>query len=343
MARNKTLLVGPYPDDKLQHIGGTTILFKLFVEYFINHKIPFAYISTIKYQGLGHRFLNFVYVFVKAFLELPKCNIVILNLSRRGLKYIAPCMYFYARLIHVKVAIRMFGGDSKEEFSNLSPLSKKIYFRIFKNADLLFFETKNEVEHFKKINKGVYWFPNCRRYPLEFKRRTYKKKFVFISQVKIDKGIKIVLDLFNNLSADYSLEIYGPILDQELLFVKELSWYKGIIPFDEVSYALDRNDVLLLPTFYKGEGYPGVVIEAYSMSIPVITTYWKSIPEIVQDGVTGFLIEPNSIDALKKAVGKLNDSTYGMLNVGAFEMSEKFQEEIIHERVTSIIRSTVKE
>ncbi|MFQ5772319.1 MAG: glycosyltransferase, partial [bacterium] len=73
-----------------------------------------------------------------------------------------------------------------------------------------------------------------------------------------------------------------------------------------VYQTLAQYDVLILPTFWKGEGYPGVIIEAFMVNLPVIATSLKGIKEIVQDGKTGLLVEPRSIESLKNAILKLH-------------------------------------
>jgi len=172
--------------------------------------------------------------------------------------------------------------------------------------------------------------------------KEYAKKFVFISQVKIEKGILLILEAFKELSNDFSVDIYGPIIDLELTFIKNLTCYKGIIDFDDVYDTLDNYDMVLLPTFQKGEGYPGIIIEAYSMSLPVITTEWNSIPEIVQDGVSGLLIEPRSVKALKEAILKVNKKIYSVMNSGAYEMSKNYQSDKVHEQIVSIMQDITK-
>jgi glycosyltransferase involved in cell wall biosynthesis len=50
--------------------------------------------------------------------------------------------------------------------------------------------------------------------------------------------------------------------------------------------------------------------------MPVITTDWLAIPEIVEDGETGMLIQPKSVDAIVNAITSFNTEKY-------LEMSEK--------------------
>ena len=55
---------------------------------------------------------------------------------------------------------------------------------------------------------------------------------------------------------------------------------------------------MLFPTYWKGEGFPGVIIDAFVAGLPVIATDWNMNTEIIEDGVNGFIIEPKSSEAL---------------------------------------------
>jgi glycosyltransferase involved in cell wall biosynthesis len=55
---------------------------------------------------------------------------------------------------------------------------------------------------------------------------------------------------------------------------------------------------MLFPTYWEGEGFPGVIIDAFIAGLPVIATDWNMNKEIIEEGINGFLIEPKSTDAL---------------------------------------------
>ncbi len=342
MKKASFLLIGPYPDKEFRHIGGTSVLFRSLIDYLNSKSLNYLFVSTTKYGGFGSGLLNFLNVIIHSTLLMPSRDIVVFNFNKRSVIFLAPILFWYAGLVNAKVAIRMFGSSSIQLLESTNAFLTMLLNKIFANADILFFETKIEVDYFKKINKNTYLFPNCRNHSVAFRPREYTKKFVFISQVKIEKGILLILEAFRELSIEYSIDIYGPIIDQGLTFIKNLSCYKGIIDFDDVYDTLDNYDMLLLPTFQKGEGYPGIIIEAYSMSLPVITTEWNSIPEIVQDGVSGLLIEPQSVRALKEAILKVNEKNYSVMNSGAFEMSKNYQSDKVHEQIVSIMQDITK-
>jgi glycosyltransferase involved in cell wall biosynthesis len=60
--------------------------------------------------------------------------------------------------------------------------------------------------------------------------------------------------------------------------------------------ALSRASVMAFPS--RSEGHPLVVLEALSAGLPVVTTRVGAIPEIITDGVEGFLVQPGDTAAL---------------------------------------------
>ena len=72
---------------------------------------------------------------------------------------------------------------------------------------------------------------------------------------------------------------------------------------DNRNYDILANyDVMLFPTFWSGEGFPGIVIDALISGLPIIATDWNINKEVVIDKKTGMLIPPHDIDALVNAM-----------------------------------------
>jgi colanic acid/amylovoran biosynthesis glycosyltransferase len=57
------------------------------------------------------------------------------------------------------------------------------------------------------------------------------------------------------------------------------------------------------------DGIPVVLMEAMALGVPVVTTRISGIPEIVDDGRTGLLVEPGDPGALARAIGRILDDT----------------------------------
>ena len=103
--------------------------------------------------------------------------------------------------------------------------------------------------------------------------------------------------------------------------------YGGGVPPDGVPQILEAHDALVLPTRYENEGYPGVVIEAFQMGLPVIVTRRPSLEELVTDEQDGLLIRAGSVDFLVGAVVRLcsDDALFRRLRDGALASGELYR------------------
>lgn len=85
--------------------------------------------------------------------------------------------------------------------------------------------------------------------------------------------------------------------------------FEGRRKREEVVSWLQHADVLVAPSVPsrdgRREGLPVVLIEALGGGVPTIASRLSGIPELVEDGVTGFLITPGSVDELAAALEKL--------------------------------------
>lgn len=81
--------------------------------------------------------------------------------------------------------------------------------------------------------------------------------------------------------------------------------------YNEYIDELYRSHVMMSPSITAGsgdqEGLPMVLIEAQATGMPVIATNYAGIPELIDDGVNGYLAREKSIDDLAGALNKMLD------------------------------------
>ena len=89
-------------------------------------------------------------------------------------------------------------------------------------------------------------------------------------------------------------------------------------------------DVLILPTYHEGEGYPGIILEAFSLGLPVISTNWNSIPEIVKHNENGLLVPIKDVDSLIKAILYFNQNNYQNFRTNAINSFDQFDSQLVN-------------
>jgi glycosyltransferase involved in cell wall biosynthesis len=170
--------------------------------------------------------------------------------------------------------------------------------------------------------------------------------FVFCGEIRAEKGIQelfqgfrkavdqlrssetlITLDLYGQINPEY-LEEFNRL---QMEFKDEKIKYHGYLTHQELMNRLPGYDVLVLPTYLPTEGYPGVIIEGMSFGLPVITTRWRALPEIVKDGRNGLLVEThNPEDLAEKLVNITQDSQQrSFLGNNARDEAQKYDVDIV--------------
>ena len=73
-----------------------------------------------------------------------------------------------------------------------------------------------------------------------------------------------------------------------------------MISADKSVEILTGAYALLFPTTFYGEGFPGTIIDAFSAGVPIIATDWHLNGEIIQEGYTGLLYDPEKPEKLEE-------------------------------------------
>ena len=101
-------------------------------------------------------------------------------------------------------------------------------------------------------------------------------------------------------NAEYAAELQAQV---ERLGLSERVTFVEHIPQAELARYMARARVFVLPTY--SEGMPKVVVEAMLCGTPVIASAVDGIPEILQDGVQGYLVPPGDVDALAQKLRRI--------------------------------------
>lgn len=138
-------------------------------------------------------------------------------------------------------------------------------------------------------------------------------EFIFLSNLLIEKGVWLVLDACKELNArNYSFvchivgaesreirqdEIINYIRDNG---IQDTVRVHGPLYGVEKECFLDHVDAMIFPSY--NECFPMVLLEAMKHALPVISTRIAAIPDIVEDGNTGILVEPRELASLVSAM-----------------------------------------
>ena len=81
--------------------------------------------------------------------------------------------------------------------------------------------------------------------------------------------------------------------------------FTGPVVGEEKWNLFATSDIFCFPSFYASEAFPVVLLEAMMFSLPVVSSRWRAIPEIVDESTTGFLVEPHDVSELAEKLDLL--------------------------------------
>ena len=118
-----------------------------------------------------------------------------------------------------------------------------------------------------------------------------------------DRGIRFQHTLIGDGEERDSLKKL--VLDLRL---EPLTQWMGTMPHDAVIRQYQQADILVLgceiATNGDRDGIPNVCVESMAMGVPVVATRVSAIPELVENGKTGLLVEPGNPEGLADAMIK---------------------------------------
>ena len=133
---------------------------------------------------------------------------------------------------------------------------------------------------------------------------------LYVGELIKFKGVHHLIGAFRNIITDYPkvrLTIVGDgnyrmELEEmaDRLDILDLIKFTAYLPPKKVKECMLDSNLLVLPSMT--EGLPRVIIEAMAVGLPIIATDVGSVKELVKNGKNGYLIEPNDVDSLTKAI-----------------------------------------
>ena len=141
-----------------------------------------------------------------------------------------------------------------------------------------------------------------------------KKVLLFFGLIRDYKGLDILLNALNELDDSYLLiiagECYGgfdkyqSIIDANKL-EKKIKHLDTFVSDEEVRYLFSAADICVMP--YRNGTQSGVAATAIHFDLPIVSTNVGGLSEYVNDGLTGFLVEPENHYVLSIAIKKAVD------------------------------------
>lgn len=278
------------------------------------------YIATHVDGGKLRKLLIFFKAIISSirYLFSSKIKLVHIHSASRASFYRKSVFVILSKVFRKKVIIHIHGGGFNIFYHNESGTIKRKYIKnILCLADIIIalsdqwkkdIETIISKEHVVRVvNNGIV-LPLV-KHTIEVKNliilmmgRLGEKKGVFDLIKAIEKIVRVVPTVQFILAGDGDIDKVKKIVQE-----KELSEYISVPGWvSNGSEYYSNADIYVLPSY--NEGLPMSILEASSYGLPVVSTSVGGIPEIIEDGLNGFLVEPGDINALEERLLSLIES-----------------------------------
>lgn len=275
--------------------------------------------------------IRWIFRFLK--ITLGCKSIVILFPTEKMIRTFLPLLCTIKKIKNYQIIYPVLGGWLPERAEN-EDLRKYLI-----QCDVIYVETLEMKNKLRNVGmKNIEYMPNYSiRKPIDVINETDTSvfKFCIFSRIIKEKGIELAIDAISAVNQRVGkvvckLDIFGKVYDEyKCEFEKKMETaqsfiqYKGMLHGDEAIEKLSTYYMLLFPTFYAGEGFPGTLIEALMSGLPTIASDWKYNKEIIKSKKTGILFSLSEENGL----------------ISAIEYSINHENEIINMRRNCLIES----
>jgi len=240
-------------------------------------------------------------------------------------------------------------------------LSRRLYRWTFKDARVIHLSPLlySDISEFVPPER-CYFLPNgiadaaARLAPAARAAEAGPPHVVFLSNMKLEKGPIVLLRallLLQERGIEFRASFAGVwvgdscALQFSLLLedrrLREAVRYVGAKYGAEKERLLQSADLFVFPTFHPPECFPLVILEAMSFALPIVTTAEGAIPDMVEDGVNGFLVPQRDAEALADRLAVLLTSRETRVRMGAKsrqKFEQRFRMETFESNITRIFR-----
>lgn len=319
-------------------VGGTQVTFELLLHALRRRaNVDVAVVSTARPLA-NRRRLGKAGLAATTLLKVLACvwrraaaaDLVVWYVSPRAAMLSGGFFWFVCALRRRSLCIRFFGGNFDARMATAPSMCRCIAIRTFLRAELLLCQTRRLTATLGESFRTA-WLPTTRDMPN--RRRPYRsccRRLLFLSVLLPEKGLPELIAAAERFPAPVRLSVFGPEVpgfDPRVVDRLPNAAYGGIVAPARVPEIMEAHDALVLPTRYANEGYPGVVIEAFQMGLPVVVTRRPPLSELVTEGEDGLFVEIGSSDSIVAAVARLcsDDVLFRRLRNGALKSGERYR------------------
>ena len=311
-ATSRIALIGSLGRDK-RSLDGQTLRTQLVLDELKNRAV--ATVNSIDTAWLARRPIRVLWQIYNAFRE---SEVVLIMPGERGLRYLLPMYIRLASAYGCSIHYLVVGGWLPEFVRKHLRHCKHL-----EQLDGIFVQSPRMITALQSEGlNNVHFLPNFKSFrptTQTCESQRDRLSLVFLSRLIPEKGVEHCIEAIKIMAGDgaplrVQLDIWGTAPEKHKSWLERLHrqevddiFFKGAMDPETVVSELSNYDAMLFPTWYRGEGFAGVLIDAFAAGIPVVASDWHDNAEFVTHMKTGIIFETGSIDQLVDSIRLLRD------------------------------------
>jgi glycosyltransferase involved in cell wall biosynthesis len=321
----RLLIIGPKPPP----VGGSPLTLQAMLEELA--LLPSVQVRVIntspatdvrkKMDGFNfEKIRRSLFILPKYIYEILRCDVILVFANDLFAITLVPVLLLLAKIFHKPFYVKPVGAGLDLFIKAQKKIFREYLLFVLRSTDGILAQTKLLMEDLKKLGCiNAYYLPGCRTMPPITrvpKQDSSGFHMIYLGNINKQKGPLILLDALKNVSELYdekvTCDFFGPIQDEiredfmEGLKSVPNAYYCGVAEAGTGAQLISQYDALVLPTYHDTEGHPGVMIEAMQAGVPVISTQLRTFPELITNGINGFLVPTQDSRSLAEAIHKLS-------------------------------------
>ena len=347
--KSQILILGP---EYKNHRGGVGAVIESHMKINPEAKFYCSYTPAGK-LGMILRSVSKMLFFPIYLLFENDISIVHIHGASRG-SFFRKCYYFYiSKLFSKRVIYHIHGAEYHLFIEESGNFVRRQIKRVITQSDKVIVLSNWWKDYFSTL------FPNAdiiRIYnPISLvesnsiENNPPKVKFLFLGHISQRKGcfelIEVAKKLKEKKTSDFLIQIGGngetqnlqKLINENKLAsnVEFLGWVSG----EEKIKLLQESHVYILPSY--NEGLPVSILEAMSYGLPVISTKVGGIPEMIENSISGFIINPGDMEGLQDSMDFFIRNRMEISKMGYSSrkiVEKKFASNIIKEELNGLYK-----
>jgi len=254
-----------------------------------------------------------------------------------------------------KLVVTFHGHDIRAGLAS----GGSLYGELWDEVDCLIAISKYNHDHLLRFGgdpEKIVYHPvgiDCKRFSYKWRAADrgddHRIKLLSVARLVEEKGLESGIRALHQLAQDapevsfrYDIIGEGPLrlrlqqLIDELLLSSRVHLL-GAKSQDEVIQALHDSDILLAPSL--AEALPVSLMEAHAAGLPVLATRVGSVDQIVQDGISGYIVPPGDVTAFRRRLSDLieePEKRVAMGRRGRGHVEQHFDIDRLNDRLVSL-------